>query len=66
MEGYKIGVYMTPSYHDNKYKPHFWILFKWCGDDWCNDGCGWAETPEKAWEEAYDFYTKFKINKMED
>jgi len=56
---YKIEVYVTPSYEDNKNKPYNWILFAYHGA-WCNEGSGWAETPGKAWDEAYAFYSRFK------
>jgi len=57
---YKLDVGLFPYTWDNKYKPYSWCLFKWCGDAWCNYGFGWADTPQKAWKEGYDFYIKFK------
>ena len=58
-KNYKIEVGITPNYKDNKYKPYYWVLFAYSGE-WCNECFGWAESPEKAWEEAYNFYLSFK------
>ncbi len=60
---YKIEVSLTPNYQDNKFKPYHWTLFIYDGNDWCNEGFGWTENPELAWEEAYNFYINFKMNK---
>jgi len=56
---YKIEIGITPSYKDNKTQPYYWVLFAYHGA-WCNVAAGWAETPEKAWGEAYTFYSRFK------
>ncbi|MFV5171084.1 MULTISPECIES: hypothetical protein [Bacillus cereus group] len=58
---YKIEVSITPNHKDNKYKPYYWVLFVYSGE-WCNECLGWAESPQKAWEEAYNFYVTFKKN----
>lgn len=58
---YSIEVVLLESKEDNKHKPYFWVLYKIQENGIkTNDGSGWAETPEKAWQEAYDFYTAFK------
>lgn len=50
----KIEVLMTPHAHDNPDCPYFWCILEWDGDSksWGNVGCGWAKTPDDAWEEA--------------
>lgn len=58
---YKIDVRMTPNYEDNKHKPYFWAVLSSTDGEWANECSGWAETPEKAWEEAHDFYSTFKV-----
>lgn len=62
---YKLEVDLTPHTWDNKYKPYSWCLLKWCEHEgegtWCNYGFGWAETPQKAWEEGYGFYERYKM-----
>lgn len=60
-QDYKIEVGVTPNYHDNKHQPYYWTLFCYY-DVWCNEGFGWAKTPEDAWKEVYGFYTRYKIN----
>lgn len=56
---FKIEVSVTPNYNDNKYKPYHWVLLGY-NSEWCNECFGWAESPTKAWEEAYTFYITFK------
>ena len=56
---YKIEIGITPSYKDNKYKPYYWVLFAY-NNEWYNECFGWSVSPQKAWEEAYDFYLSFK------
>lgn len=55
---YKIEVIVSAD-ESNRHKPYCWGLFHFSGE-WCNEGGGWAETPHKAWDEAFDFYVKFK------
>jgi len=59
-QNYKIEVGVTPHTHDNKLQPYYWTIFCFC-DAWCNEGHGWAKTPELAWSEAYDFYKRYKM-----
>lgn len=56
---YKIEIGITPHYHDNKHKPYYWIILGFY-NDWCNEGFGWAETPEKAWKEAEEYFKSYK------
>jgi len=60
---YEIKVSLTPNFRDNKIDPYFWAINYWQTDleEWCTRGCGWANTPVKAWEEALYHYTQFKI-----
>lgn len=58
-QNYKIEVGVTPHTHDNKNQPFHWTLFAYC-EEWCNEGSGWARTPELAWKEAYNFYARYK------
>lgn len=64
---YKIDVHMYPSYHDNPKEPYFWMIASIDttnpDSEWCNSGAGWAETPEKAWEQALAYYNKYKKEK---
>ena len=63
---YKIEVIMTPLMHDSPKKPYFWIIYSKSDQEdssWCNHTCGWAETPEDAWSDAYHFYDKYIGNK---
>lgn len=57
---YKIEVSMNPS-QCNDYKDlYFWCIFGRNSDDiyWSNFRHGWAKTPEKAWEDAKEYYNK--------
>lgn len=57
----RIHVSLTPDLRANEKKPYFWKIRKWKDNDWVNSGlCGWEETPEKAWEEAY------RVSKLKD
>ena len=58
---YKIEIGLRPHYHDNEKEPYFWCLLTWnvTHKEWYNNGFGWAESPEKAWEQAYIFYKKY-------
>jgi hypothetical protein len=59
---YRIEVGVTPSPENNKHQPYYWVLWSSTGNsEWCNDFFGWAVSPEKAWEEAYDIYKTYKI-----
>ena len=49
---HRIVISVTPHYWDNKKEPYFWLITL----DGCNCGFGWSETPEKAWEEAFNYY----------
>lgn len=62
---YKFDISATPNYHDNKHKPYWWCLLGCTegSDVWCNEGFGWAETSEKAFTEANEFYNNFKKKK---
>lgn len=60
---YKIEVIMTPHPWDNHKKPYFWMIGSYCGNSWCNNGAGWAETPEEAWKQAYEYYNQFYLTK---
>ncbi|GEM_PF-1777891 len=59
-KSYKIEIGITPNYNENKYKPYYWVLFACSDSACCNECFGWAESPKKAWEEAYNFYLSFK------
>jgi hypothetical protein len=51
----KLEILLKPHYHDNKYKPYFWCIFELNDStgNWCNSGlCGWAISPEEAFNEA--------------
>lgn len=61
---YKIDVRVTPNYAENKHKPYFWAVLATTDGEWCNECSGWAETPEKAWNEAYGFYSTFKAGAL--
>ena len=58
-QNYKIEVGVTPSLKDNKLQPYYWVLFAYYGD-WCNESAGWATTPELAWNEAYNYFVRYK------
>lgn len=57
---YTIKVSMNPDTDMGK-TPYFWVLLKMGKNDWYNDGCGWSESPEKAFKDANEYY-KSKIN----
>lgn len=59
---YKIEVSISVESEGSSVKPYYWILWSNCGNDWCNDFCGWAATPEDAWKEALTFYHSFKVD----
>lgn len=51
---YKIEINMFPYEWEDKSKPYCWVI-KSDGHDY---GCGWSETPERAWQDALDYYNK--------
>lgn len=59
---YKLEVCLTPHEHDNKEAPYFWCLFKY-GNDWANEGFGWAKTPEEAFKDGMDYATKYMTSR---
>ena len=59
-KSYKIEILITAAHPIQLKKPCYWILWGSCGQDWLNECCGWAQTPELAWSEAYDFYQSYK------
>lgn len=49
----QIHISLTPHTWDNEKEPYFWVIMEWSGKSWVNSGlCDWAETPQKAWEQA--------------
>jgi hypothetical protein len=60
-----IEVIMNPHTWDNKYKPYFWCIFAIREDCRTNEGCGWAKTPELAWQEAFDYYNRYTKNRLD-
>lgn len=60
---YRIEVSLEPNYHDCANKPYFWRIASLNIDNpnsqYCTTTAGWAETPEKAFEEAKMFYDKY-------
>jgi len=62
---YSIDVSLEPHFWDNKHKPYFWVIFETHADGVkTNEGCGWAVSPQIAWEDAMDYYNNF-ISKRE-
>lgn len=58
---YTIEVDTNPHTWDNKYKPYFWSIWSIDAEtgNRANSGsCGWAETVEAAWAEAYKTYQR--------
>lgn len=55
---YKIEVTMNPHEWDNKEDPYFWCILGWHSDAWCNEGCGWSITPEQAWKDANEYFSR--------
>lgn len=56
---YKIEITLTKNNHENLNQPYHWVLFSY-QDDFQNEAAGWAASPEKAWKEAYEFFTMYK------
>lgn len=59
---YKIEIGVTPNSHENKTQPYYWNLYAYDGI-WTNSAAGWASSPDKAWQEAYTFYLRYKSPK---
>lgn len=60
MKEYKIDVDLTPHPLDHEENPYFWMIVVEDEFGSHNTGnCGWAETPEKAFEEALEEFKKF-------
>ena len=64
---YKIEVDPHPSDDvRDKETPYFWRIVSINVDDpnskYCTTTAGWAETPEKAFNDALNFYKKYKTN----
>jgi hypothetical protein len=65
---YKIEITMEPHTWDNRLEPYFWCIFGYYEysdsagytNGWCNEGCGWSKTPEKAWKDALKYYSNKK------
>lgn len=59
---YKISVDLAPQ--NGKY---FWVLqnlnIEANDGGWCTSSAGWADTYDDAWNQAKNFYEKYKINK---
>lgn len=56
--GRKLEIFLNPHYEDNKYKPYFYCIMEYGEEskNWSNTGkCGWAETIDKAFEEAKEW-----------
>lgn len=54
---HKIEVIPEPD-HEMGNTPYFWCVLTWGEKDWYNNGCGWSETPEKAFKEAKLHYNQ--------
>lgn len=52
---YMIKVYLSPDKETYPDTPYGWCLLV-LHDDWCNEGSGWAKTPELAFKEAYEYF----------
>jgi len=52
---YVIKVYLSPDRDAYPGTPYCWCLLV-LHNDWCNEGSGWAKTPELAFKEGYAFY----------
>lgn len=52
---YAIKIYLTPDTTECPDTPYFWCLLV-LRDDWCNEGSGWAKTPEQAFQDGYQYY----------
>lgn len=51
---HEIRVHMHPQEWDSKDNPYFWMITI----NGCNNGHGWSKTPEKAWEDALEYYNR--------
>lgn len=52
---FRVEVSMTPAYHDNKDAPYYWVLLGYA-ENWSNWGCGWAKTPEEAYQAGISWF----------
>ena len=56
---YKIEIFLTPHFWDNEKEPYFWCILGLSNSEWVNTGsCGWALTPENAFQKANDCFNK--------
>jgi hypothetical protein len=54
---YKIEVSLTPHPWDNEKEPYFWCILGLYDNSWVNTGdCGWAKTPEEAFNKAVESF----------
>ena len=60
---YSIEVIMNPHHWDNKNEPYFWCIFANRGEGKTNEGCGWAKTPDLAWNQANEYYNNYVIKR---
>ena len=49
-------------------KPYFWCILGYYEHDknngsWCNEGCGWSESPDQAFKDAMEYHKRFHIDK---
>ena len=58
---YVIKIYLLPDKSDYPDTPYCWCLLV-LYDDWCTEGTGWAESPEKAFAEGYEYYREMCKN----
>lgn len=57
---YKIEILLNHDDDEMLTHPIFWCLLGRGTEDWHNCGHGWATSPENAWKQAYEHYTKEK------
>lgn len=53
---YQIEISLTPQEWYNKSEPYFWTIYEIDNGNKNNYGCGWAQTPELAYQKAKDYY----------
>lgn len=58
---YIVKISMT-SDDNHKINPYFWCVLKLKGETWINNGFGWSNSPQEAWDQAYTYYNKHYIN----
>ena len=56
---YKIGITLSKNKDDNQSQPYHWLLISY-ENDYQNEASGWAITPDKAWNEAYNYFVMYK------